>query len=134
MALVQPEHTGELVSDDVFAAAVRRNIKALLATHGMEQQDLAARLPDMSAAVLSSRMTAGKSRTSWRGAELVNIARLFDVDLDVVYALSEQDFREAYARSRCCSESGTSRPVLTVVPDLEDVLEQGELFTSEVNF
>lgn len=116
MALAHHDQPIGTVSNDQFRAAVRRNIKALLAMHGMEQRDLAPYL-GLSESQLSTRMSNGKNATSWRDAELINAAAVLGVTFETVMAQGEQDFREALARSKCFSGTGRSRH-LTVVPDI----------------
>lgn len=121
MALAQPDPTTNLVTDDQFAAAVRRNIKSLLAMHSMDQQDLAP-LIGLKPYQLSTRMAVGSNHAAWRDAELVNIARVLEVDVDVIVALTDLEFREALSRSRCSSENVLQERHLRVVPDIADGL------------
>lgn len=93
-------HVESLHDPDHFVQSVARNIRSLLAMRGMAAQDLAGHI-GMAAPKLSQRMS-GKSR--WLAIELDAIARAFEVDTDVIFAASEQEFREALARSRCSSE------------------------------
>lgn len=83
---------------DRFVANVARNIRSLLAMRGIPAKELAGRI-GMTDTTLSQRM-GGHNR--WLAIELHRIAQVFDVDTDVVFADTEEEFLEAL-RSRCVS-------------------------------
>lgn len=95
-------NTSTLLDPDQFAEIVGRNIRSVLAMRGMQAKTLA-ELIGKSDAALSQRM-GGHSR--WLAIDLHRIAKVLEVDMDVLLAADQAEFVDALTRSRCEASFG----------------------------